>query len=57
MRSSEKKEQATRSGDLFGFNLHEFIEKERHATHYELASEFGLTLKDVRKLKKQLRRN
>lgn len=57
MRSSEKKAQAQRPGDLFGLNLHEFIEKERHASHFELASEFGLSLKEVRKLKKQLQRN
>lgn len=57
MRSSDKKKQAQQHSDLFGLNLHEFIEKERHSSHFELASEFGLSLREVRKLKKRLERN
>ncbi len=57
MRSSEKKEQAHRSGQLLGLDFHDFIEKERHASNFELAAEFGLSLKEVRILKKRIQRN
>lgn len=57
MRSSEKKEQAHHSGQLLGLDFHDFIEKERHASNFELAAEFGLSLKEVRILKKRIQRN
>jgi hypothetical protein len=44
-------------GRLFGVDFHDFIQKEQHATSFELASEFGLTIGDVRKLKKHLERS
>lgn len=44
-------------GRIFGVDFHDFIEKEQHATSFELASEFGLSIGDVRKLKKHLERN
>jgi len=42
---------------LFNVDFHEFLEKETECTAFELASEFGLSLRDVRKLKKQLSRS
>lgn len=42
---------------LFGVDLHDFIQQEANSTTYELASEFGLTLGDVKKLKKRLERS
>ncbi|GAA2716104.1 hypothetical protein GCM10009865_48000 [Aeromicrobium ponti] len=42
---------------LFGLDFHDFIQKEQSSNMIELASEFGLTLKDVRKLKKKLERS
>jgi hypothetical protein len=42
---------------LFGVDLHDFIQQEANSTSYELASEFGLTLGDVKKLKKKLERS
>lgn len=42
---------------LFGVDLHDFIQQEASSTTYELASEFGLTLGDVKKLKKRLERS
>jgi hypothetical protein len=42
---------------LFGVDLHDFIQQEANFTSYELASEFGLTLGDVKKLKKKLERS
>jgi len=44
-------------GRLFGVDFHDFIEKEQQATSFELASEFGLTMGDVKKLKKHLERS
>ena len=42
---------------LFGVNFHDFIQRDQNATLVELASEFGITTGDVRKLKKHLERN
>ena len=42
---------------LFGMDFHDFIQSEQHNTTFELASEFGLTIGDVRKLKKHLERS
>lgn len=56
MDMNEKNKQAYQNG-LFGVNFHDFIQKEADATHVELASEFGLTLKDVKMLKKKLSRS
>ena len=42
---------------LFGVDFHDFIQKEQSSNMVELASEFGLTVRDVRKLKKHLERS
>ncbi|WP_042354950.1 hypothetical protein [Bacillus rubiinfantis] len=44
-------------GHMFGVDFHDFFQKEQHSTPVELASEFGLTLREVRNLKKQLHRS
>jgi len=44
-------------GRLFGVDFHDFIQKEQHNNSFELASEFGLNMRDVRKLKKHLERS
>ncbi|UQX56874.1 hypothetical protein M5V91_27880 [Cytobacillus pseudoceanisediminis] len=53
MRFGEKGMSA-QSGEnqLFGVDFHDFIQREQNSNMIELASEFGLSLKDVRKLKK-----
>jgi hypothetical protein len=56
MRFSEKAEQANR-GNLFGVNFHNFMENESNHTNMELASEFGISLREVKQLKKQLGRS
>ncbi|ALC89829.1 RNA polymerase subunit sigma-70 [Bacillus sp. FJAT-18017] len=58
MRFSDKGMHA-HSGEkgVFGVDFHDFIEKEQNSGTYELASEFGLTIRDVRKLKKRLERS
>jgi hypothetical protein len=58
VRSSEKSINIqSMDGRLFGVDFHDFIQKEQHATSFELASEFELTMGDVRKLKKHLERS
>jgi hypothetical protein len=42
---------------LFGVDFHDIMQKEQQSTAYELASEFGLSLGDVKKLKKHLERS
>lgn len=58
MRLSEKGWNVQSSeGRLFGVDFHDFIQKEQGSTTFELASEFGLTIGDVKKLKKHLERS
>lgn len=42
---------------LFGVDFHDFLQKEQSSNMIELASEFGLSMRDVRKLKKHLERS
>ncbi|MEH7343610.1 hypothetical protein V7122_07015 [Bacillus sp. JJ1532] len=42
---------------IFGVDFHDFIQKEQGSNMVELASEFGLSVRDVRKLKKHLERS
>lgn len=39
---------------LYGVDFHDLIQNEQHENSFELASEFGLTIKDVKKIKKYL---
>ncbi|KIY21117.1 MULTISPECIES: hypothetical protein [Mesobacillus] len=58
MRFSDKGISATTGeNQLFGVDFHDFTQKEQNSHVVELASEFGLSLRDVRKLKKQLERS
>ncbi|WP_168714486.1 hypothetical protein [Metabacillus litoralis] len=57
MRNSEKGDISHSTRDVFGVNLHDFMMKEQNDTSYELASEFGISLGDVKKLKKHLNRS
>lgn len=58
MRFSEKGNSASfGENQLFGVDFHDFIQKEQSTNTVELASEFGLSLRDVRKLKKQIERS
>ena len=58
MRSSEKGMSAhSAESRLFGVDFHDIIQKEQQSSAYELASEFGLSLGDVKKLKKHLERS
>lgn len=58
MRANEKNRLVSDgSNQIFGTNLHEFIQKENQVSSMELASEFGLSLGDVKLLKKKLERS
>jgi hypothetical protein len=58
VRNSAKGEFAqARTSDLFHIDFHEFMKREADLAAFELASEFGLTLREVQKLKKQLYRS
>lgn len=57
MRHSEKGELSHSNNETFGVDFNDFIAKEQQTTSFELASEFGLSLRDVKNLKKQLKRS
>ncbi|ABS23344.1 hypothetical protein ACRS6Y_19355 [Bacillus cytotoxicus] len=58
MRMNEKGHSVTNGANqLFNVSFHDFISKEQTNTGMELASEFGISLQDVRRLKKQLERS
>ncbi|MFX3624525.1 MAG: hypothetical protein ACE3JP_10870 [Ectobacillus sp.] len=58
MRMSDKANSVTNSANqLFNVNFHDFVSKDQSTTSMELASEFGVSLKDVKKLKKHLGRS
>ncbi|XXM73616.1 RNA polymerase subunit sigma-70 [Lysinibacillus sphaericus] len=42
---------------LFGLDFHHFVEREKDAVNVELASEFGLSLREVKLLKKKMERS
>ncbi|EIJ78994.1 hypothetical protein PB1_15589 [Bacillus methanolicus PB1] len=58
MKFSEKAMSAS-SGEnqIFGVDFHDFIQKEQNENMFEFATEFGLSIRDVRKLKKRLERS
>lgn len=42
------------SNQLLHVDLHDFIQREQAADSMELASEFGLTLRDIKMLKRKM---
>jgi hypothetical protein len=58
MRTSGKS-QNTLNGQnqLFGLDFHHFVEKEKQSTIWELASEFGLSFREVKSLKRKIGRS
>ena len=50
MRMNEKGHSVTNGANqLFNVNFHDFISKEQNNTSMELASEFGISLQDVKR--------
>ena len=57
MRSGHQHDRFTNPGSkMFGVDLHRFTELEKDADNYEIALEFGLSLKEVKALKNRLDR-
>ncbi|WP_199484517.1 hypothetical protein [Peribacillus glennii] len=58
MKFSEKGQTSINGeNQLLGVDFHDFIQKEQGANLIELASEFGLTMRDARNLKRRLGRS
>ncbi|WP_175639815.1 hypothetical protein [Metabacillus schmidteae] len=57
MRNNDKGELMHANKDVFGVNLHDFMTKEQNESSFELASEFGISLREVKNLKKHLNRS
>lgn len=58
MRVNDKAfDKSSGSNQLFGVDLHDFTQKESSNSFVELATEFGVSVGDVMKLKKQMERN
>lgn len=58
MRYSEKGSITQNAGNqIFGVDFHDFLIKEQNNSMMELASEFGLSIRDVKQLKKKLERS
>ncbi|AGT32912.1 hypothetical protein M493_13355 [Geobacillus genomosp. 3] len=53
MRQTGRGVQAHRTNDVLSADFHEWMRLESEYSAFELASEFGVTLKDVQTLKKQ----
>jgi hypothetical protein len=57
MRHNDKAKLAQNGAQqLFGVDFHDFIQKEDALSHVELAEEFGVDMRSVKKLKKKLGR-
>ncbi|WP_163970097.1 helix-turn-helix domain-containing protein [Oceanobacillus halotolerans] len=56
MRMQEKQWNSSNNKDIFGVDLHQFMEMEGHANHMEIAEELGISLGEVKKLKKRITR-
>lgn len=57
VRNSEKGELSQNNHSVFGVDFHDFMVKEQSDTSLELASEFGISLNEVKSLKKKLNRS
>ncbi|GGA69181.1 hypothetical protein [Ornithinibacillus halotolerans] len=56
MRMNEKHWGSHNNRDIFGVNLHRFIELEESSGHMEIAQELGISLGEVKALKKKINR-
>lgn len=57
MRYNEKQWNATMNKEVFGVNLHHFMELEKHHNGMEIAEEFGISLGEVKLLKEKIIRS
>ncbi|WP_035177887.1 hypothetical protein [Alkalihalobacterium bogoriense] len=57
MRASMNQQLKSNGNQLFTVDFHDFIEREQQQSHIELASEFGISVRDIKYLKKKIERN
>ncbi|HZH61571.1 MAG TPA: RNA polymerase subunit sigma-70 [Metabacillus sp.] len=57
MRNNDKGELMYSRRDVFGVDFHDFMTKEQNESSFELASEFGISLREVKNFKKHLNRS
>ncbi|WP_176481900.1 hypothetical protein [Paucisalibacillus globulus] len=56
MRMNEKHWNSQNNRDVFGVNLHRFVEMQDSSGHMEIAQELGISLGEVKALKKKINR-
>ncbi|MUV39532.1 hypothetical protein JNUCC1_03410 [Lentibacillus sp. JNUCC-1] len=56
MRHHDKQWQTNRNHDLFGVDFHSFMALESQTNYMEIAQEFGISIGQVKQLKKQITR-
>lgn len=56
MRLHEKQWNSVHNKELNGVNFHRFMEIEGHYNHMEIAQELGITIGEVKMLKKKINR-
>jgi hypothetical protein len=57
LRTNDKQWNAGNNKEIFGVNLHRFVEIEADSSHMEIAQELGITLGEVKTLKKKITRS
>ncbi|WP_170287605.1 hypothetical protein [Aquibacillus halophilus] len=57
MRLNNKQASTHTMKDIYGVNLHKFMEIEGNSNSIEIAEEFGVSLREVKKLKEKLNRS
>ncbi|GGH68490.1 hypothetical protein GCM10010978_01510 [Compostibacillus humi] len=57
MRMQDKHYHTANNKDIFGVNLHQFVEMQDQTNYMEIAEEFGISIGEVKKLKKKLQRS
>ncbi|WP_249871123.1 hypothetical protein [Oceanobacillus saliphilus] len=57
MRMSDKQWNVGNQKEIFSADLHHFVEPEGKGTHMEIASELGISMEEVKMLKKKLSRS
>ncbi|WP_205317602.1 hypothetical protein [Oceanobacillus zhaokaii] len=56
MRLQDKHWNSVNDKDIFGVNLHQFMELSDQANHLEIAEELGISIGEVKSLKKKINR-
>ncbi|MEC5422152.1 hypothetical protein QGM71_01420 [Virgibacillus sp. C22-A2] len=56
MRTHDKQWNSGTNKEIFGVNIHRFMEIEGNSNHMEIAQELGISLGEVKMLKKKVNR-